>query len=81
LACLIQIDEKHKYNFNPLEKLPVITEYLVKSREPAAIEALYRFLNTKLPSDLYRAIRQIDRVGGIFGKCFCEELAWLTQLT
>jgi hypothetical protein len=80
LAYLIQIDEKHKYNLNPLEKLQIITDYLVKNREPAAIEALYRFLNTRLPSDLYRAIRQIDRIGGVVGKGFCRELAWLTQL-
>jgi len=81
LALLIQIDEKHKYDLKPLEKLQIITDYLVKSGEPTAIEALYKFLNTRLPSDLYRAVRQIDRVGGIIGKGFCRELAWLTQLT
>jgi len=81
LAYLIQIDEKYKCEVNPLGKLQIITDYLVKSGEPAAIEALYRFLNTRLPSDLYRAVRQIDRVGGIVGKGFCRELAWLTQLT
>jgi hypothetical protein len=81
LAYLIQIDKKHKYNLNPVEKLQVITDYLVKNGEPTAIETLYRFLNTRLPSDLYKAIRQIDRVGGIVGKGFCRELAWLTRLT
>jgi hypothetical protein len=80
LSCLIQIDEKYKYDLNPLEKLQIITDDLVKSGEPTAIEALYRFLNTRLPSDLYRAIRQIDKVGGVIGKGFCRELAWLTQL-
>jgi hypothetical protein len=85
LACLIQIDEKYKYGLNPLEKLRMITDVLVRSEEPAAIEALYRFLNTRSSSDLYMAIRQIDKVtskiGGVVGKGFCRELAWLTQLT
>jgi hypothetical protein len=82
LACLIQIDEKHKYDLNPLEKLRIITDDIVKSGEPAAIEALYRFLNTRSPSDLYRSVRQINKaVGGVIGKGFCRELAWLTQLT
>jgi len=81
LAYLIQIDEKYKYEVNPLRKLQIVTDYLIKNKEPVAIEALYRFLNTRSPSDLYRAVRQIDRVGGIIGKGFCRELAWLTQLT
>jgi hypothetical protein len=81
LACLIQID-KDKYNLNPLEKLGKITEDLVKSGEPTAIEALYRFLNTRSPSDLYKAIRQTDKaIGSVIGKWFCSELAWLTQLS
>jgi len=85
LACLIQINEKYKYGLNPLEKLRMITDDLIRSEEPAAIEALYRFLNTRSSSDLYMAIRQIDKVtskiGGVVGKGFCRELAWLTQLT
>ena len=63
----------------------MITDDLIRSEEPAAIEALYRFLNTRSSSDLYMAIRQIDKVtskiGGVVGKGFCRELAWLTQLT
>ena len=85
LAFLIQIDEKYKYGLKPLEKLRMITDDLVKSEEPAAIEALYRFLNTRSSSDLYMAIRQMDKViskiGGVIGKGFCRELVWLTQLT
>jgi hypothetical protein len=80
LAYLIQVDERYKYDLNPLERLRIITDYLVKSGEPAAVEALYRFLNTRLTSDLYRAVRQIDKVGGIIGKSFCKELVWLTHL-
>jgi hypothetical protein len=65
---------------NTLKKLQNITENLVKSGEPAAIEALYRFMNTRSPLDLYVAIRQITKATGAVGKSFCEELAWLTQL-
>jgi hypothetical protein len=78
LVYLTQIDEKYK--INSLKKLQIVTENLIKSGEPAAIEALYRFMNTRSPSDLYMTIRQITKATGVVGRSFCEELAWLTQL-
>lgn len=79
LFHLTQIDEK--YNINSLEKLIVVTKKLMRKSEAAAIESLYKFLNTRSYIDLYVSIRQIVKVleEGI-GKTFCEELACLTQL-
>jgi len=79
LFHLTQIDGK--YNIGSLEKLALITKKLMRKGEVAALESLYRFLNTRSYIDLYVSIRQIVKVleEGL-GKTFCEELACLTQL-
>ncbi|MEM4489202.1 MAG: hypothetical protein QXK88_10510 [Desulfurococcaceae archaeon] len=79
LVHLMQIDKK--YNINSLEKLVTITKRLIRKGETAAIDSLYKFLNTRSYTDLYSSIRQIVKAleeGP--GKSFCEELACLTQL-
>ena len=80
LVFLMRIDEK--YNIDPLKRLGEITEDLIRKKETAAMEALYKFMNTRSYMDLYVAIRQIIKaLGEGPGKIFCEELACLTQLT
>lgn len=80
LVHLMKMDEK--YNINPLEKLRSVTEKLVRKGETAAVEALYRFMNTRSYPDLYTATRQIVKtLGEGFGKSFCEELICLIQST
>ncbi|MCX8171843.1 MAG: hypothetical protein N3E47_07815, partial [Candidatus Bathyarchaeota archaeon] len=79
LVYLLQVDEKH--NIGPLDRLIGITRRLMEKDEAAAVEALYRFLNTRSHMDLYLAIRRIVKVLGEGpGKVFCEELACLTQM-
>ncbi|MCS7116896.1 MAG: hypothetical protein RMJ31_06570 [Nitrososphaerota archaeon] len=79
LVYLIKIDEKFK--LDPLERLQSITESLMAKKEPAPIESLYRYINTRSFSDLYTTTRQIVKVlKAGFGKNFCKELACLTQL-
>lgn len=79
LSYLMQVD--NKYNVNPLDKLRIVTENLIKKKEWAAIEALYKFVNSRSYVDLYVATRQVVKAlkEGV-GKIFCEELACLTQL-
>ncbi len=80
LARLVQVDEDLKAGVDPLEKLRITTERLVREGEPVAVEALYKFLNTRSPSDLYTAVRQVVKaLGESFGKSFCEELVWLAR--
>jgi len=87
LVHLILLDEERKERkkreeppVNPLERLLKLTEQLLRKEEPAAIEALYRFLNTRAPSDLYTASRQVFKAleEGL-GKEFCEVLACLVR--
>ncbi|MEM1542863.1 MAG: hypothetical protein QXV82_09570 [Ignisphaera sp.] len=79
LVHLMQIDKK--YNIDSIGKLVTVTKRLMRKGETAAIESLYKFLNTRSYIDLYSSIRQIIKVleeGP--GKSFCEELVCLTQL-
>ncbi|MEM1582290.1 MAG: hypothetical protein QXK89_07250 [Candidatus Bathyarchaeia archaeon] len=79
LIYLMRMDEK--YDIDSLKKLGDITEKLIRKKESATIETLYRFINTRSYSDLYMATRQIVKaLREGFGKIFCEELACLTQL-
>ncbi|MEM2168010.1 MAG: hypothetical protein QXK12_08085 [Candidatus Nezhaarchaeales archaeon] len=83
LVHLMRVDERldEEHRLHPLHKLRTITVDLVNRGEAAAIEALYRFLNTRSSLDLYVAVRQVVKaLKGGFGKGFCEELACLTQL-
>jgi len=85
LVWLIQVDEerekrKEGERVRPLERLRDLTERLIREEDPAALEALYRFLVTRRPSDLYAASRQVvKRLREGMGKGFCEELACLIQ--
>jgi hypothetical protein len=82
LVRLIEADEKRTRKANPLERLRILAERLLREggEDPAALEALYRFLLSRTPSDLYTASRQVvKRLGEGFGKDFCEELACLIQ--
>ena len=82
LVRLIEADERRSRKANPLNRLQVLTEQLLKEgkEDPASLEALYRFLISRTSSDLYTASRQVvKRLGEGFGKDFCEELACLIQ--
>jgi len=84
LVHLMLLDEEREKRaeppVDPLERLRELTERLLREEEPAAVEALYRFLNTRAPSDLYTASRQVFKAleEGI-GREFCEVLACLTR--
>lgn len=85
LVHLMLLDEERSKKtggppVNPLKRLHELTERLLGKEEPVAIEALYRFLNTRAPSDLYTVSRQVFKAleKGL-GKEFCEALACLVR--
>ena len=81
LAQLIMLDKEFGVSEGSLKKLRSISEELIRKEEATALEALYSFLNTRSPLDLYKASRQIVKsLEKGFGKLFCQELAFLIQV-
>ncbi len=80
LIKLIDMDSRKTPQVLPLSRLDRLTRWLIDKEEPAAVEALYRFLVTCRSSDLYVASRQLAKAlqQGL-GKDFCEELACLVR--
>jgi len=81
LAQLSMLDRELKMIDGSFKKLRSLSEELIRKEETAALEALYSFLNTRNPYDLYKASRQIVKsLEKGFGKQFCQELALLISV-